>query len=146
MAKDKPSADGAAQKAPVTEAVTEEVTTVAPVAPVAPPPVQRMIERQGGASEPRTHKYPEIRGGVCEHHGTMDPLVPAEYQYKLCDHFRGMGDVRCSYCPEGSDPSDIVGHHTLHVWDHPTDRNAVVAVCTSYECNRKHQARFKLAG
>jgi len=146
MAKDKPSADGAAKKAPVSEKVesTAEVTPVAE-APVAPPPVpQRQIERQGGASQPFTHKYPEIRAGTCEWCGTLDPNVPPQFQYKLCPHFRGMGDVMCSYCPEDKNPNDIVSSHAIHVWDSPTNPGQVIAVCGSFECNQRHQNRFQL--
>ena len=134
MDKKKPSADGAAKTAPVTESVKPAVVQ-------APPVAQRVIERQGGSSEPFTHKYPEVRGGVCEWCGIIDPNVPSEYQYKLCSHFR-QDDLMCSYCPQSADPTDIIGHTVLHIWDHPNNPGLKVAVCEAYECNKKHQERF----
>jgi len=135
------------QTAPDTEDAkpveSPEAVNETPQTPVAPPPVkQRRVERQGGAAVPYVHKYPEVRGGICEWCGVLDPNLPSEYQYKLCPHFRGQ-QLRCSYCDETRDPDDIVGHHTLHVYDHPTNPDLQVVVCTSYECTRKHEQRFK---
>ncbi len=122
--------------------VAQEVTPaeVAP-APVAPPVRQRRIERQEGRAEPFVHKYPEIRGGVCEWCGILDQTVPSQYQYKLCPHFRGE-QMRCSYCPASKDPDEVIGQTILHVFDHPSDSALKVAVCSAYQCNKRHQERF----
>ncbi len=145
MASKKPSATVrlVAPETDKTEPKAEVVVQEA--APPSPPPVPvRRIERQGGKAEPYVHKYPEIRGGVCEYHGTMDPNLPSQYQYKLCDHFRGE-QMRCSYCPESKDPDEVINQTILHVYDHPTDPLLKVAVCSTYECNKKHQERFQMS-
>lgn len=123
------------------EPVTEPTPVEAPVA-VAPPPVrQRHVERQEGTAVPFTHKYPDIRGGVCEFCGILDKNIPSQYQYKLCPHFRGQ-QLRCSYCPEGRDPDEVIGQSVLRVYNHPDKEDVTVAVCDRYECNKKHQERF----
>lgn len=121
------------QMAPVTEA---------PV--VINPGAQMQVERQGSAGVPFSHKYPEVRGGVCEWCGVIDSNLPSEVQYKLCEHYRGMSQLRCSYCDETKDPSDVIGHSTLHVWDHPDKPGKQVVVCTAYTCTQKHEERFQL--
>lgn len=108
----------------------------------------RQIERRGGKTVPYTRKYPEVRGGQCEFCGTLDPNVPAIYQYKLCPHFRNMGELQCSYCDATKDPNDVVGRSKLNIYDHPYKRDAygnpeLVVVCDSYECSQKHRARFE---
>lgn len=136
--------------APVTpEAVvaTAPVETIAPAVvlpPYVPPtPTPKTIERQGVRSEPYTRRYPQVRGGTCEFCGVLDKNVPAEYQYQLCPHFRGIGELRCSYCDESVDPTQIVLHAVLNIAEHPDNPNKLVVWCNSYECSRKHEARFR---
>jgi hypothetical protein len=105
----------------------------------------KRIERQGSVSVPYTTAYPQIRGGVCEHCGVIDNLQPSEVQYRLCPHFRDMGEIQCSYCPEGRDPVDVIKKHAINVHGHPDKPDTVVVVCSSYECSEKHLARFKLS-
>lgn len=112
-------------------------------APVIPAPRQRTIERQGSRSEPYTIRLPQIRGGVCEFCGTIDPLVPPQFQYQLCPHFRGLGEMRCSYCDESKNPTEVIGHSRLNIAGHPDNPDKLVVWCDSYECSRKHEARFK---
>ncbi len=113
-------------------------------APVAPPaPRQKTIERQGVRSEPYTRRYPQVRGGVCEFCGVLDGNVSAEHQYKLCPHFRGIGEIRCSYCDESRDPVDIVGRAIINIAEHPDNPDNLVVWCNSYDCSRRHEARFK---
>ena len=107
-------------------------------------PATFTVERQGGTSEAYTHRFPEVRGGTCEHCGVLDSNVPAQYQYKLCPHFRGMGDLRCSYCPENRNPVDVVGMSTLNIHTHPDNPSKVVVVCDSFECSDKHLKRFRI--
>ena len=102
----------------------------------------KRIERQGSKAEPYTQRYPQVRGGICEYCGVIDPNQPSEYQYRLCAHYRGMA-LRCSYCPESKNPDEIIGHHTLNVAGHPSDPGTIIAWCDSYECSRKHEARFR---
>jgi len=109
----------------------------------------RQMERQGDTTVPYTVMYPLIKGGQCDFCGTLDRNQPAGMQYKLCPHFRGMGDVRCSYCDASKDPKEVIGRSIMKVHDHPTDRDElgrpkIIAVCDSYECSTKHRARFEV--
>lgn len=92
-----------------------------------------------------TGRYPSIRGGVCEFCGTLDPLLPPEQQYKLCPHFRGLGDIRCTYCPETKDPTEVTIHSVMNVAESPFNPNEVIAWCNSFDCSDAHLKRFNLA-
>lgn len=119
--------------------------TEAPYAPV-PPITQQSgftIERQGSNTVPVTRRWPQVRGGICEFCGVLDGKIPAEYQYRLCPHFRGM-ELRCSYCDENKDPDQVVYHSNLNIAEHPDKAGKLVVWCDSYECSRKHLARFKV--
>ena len=109
-----------------------------------PPPRQRTIERQGMRTEPYTRRLPQIRGGICEHCGVIDHNVPAQFQYQICPHFRGLGEMRCSYCDETKNPTDVVLHSILNIAEHPNNPDQLVVWCNSYECSKKHEARFKV--
>lgn len=102
----------------------------------------RTIERTGIKSEPYTRRLPQVRGGVCEYCGILDPNVPADQQYKLCPHYRGM-ELRCSYCDESKDPTDVIGHSILNVAEHPDKPDTWIVWCNSYTCSDKHLKRFK---
>lgn len=117
-------------------------TLTAPATVEALMPRHKQVERQGSRAEPYTRRYPQVRGGVCDHCGIIDVNVAAEHQYKLCGHYRGM-QLRCSYCDEGKDPNDVVYHHILNVADSPTDPNQLIVWCDAYECSRRHEQRFK---
>lgn len=127
---------------------TEPVNAPATVSPVSAPqphvilPRHKQVERQGNRAEPYTHRHPQVRGGVCEWCGIIDPNVPAEHQYKLCAHYRGQ-QLRCSYCDENKNPDDVAYHHNLNVADHPSEPNMLIVWCDSYECSRRHEQRFK---
>lgn len=138
------------KKLPATERLpapdTEPAVVMsAPAIPVAPAPQPRLktIERQGVRSEPYTRRYPQVRGGICEYCGVLDIHVPAEQQYKLCGHFRGLGELRCSYCDEAKDPTDVIGHAILNIAEHPDNPDSLVVWCNSYDCSRRHETRFK---
>ncbi len=111
-------------------------------APVAPPVRRQMIERRGGTIAPVSRRKPQVRGGVCEHCGTIDPLLPPEEQYKLCNHYREIGELRCSYCPEEKNPVDVISHAVLNVAEHPNDPSRLIVWCDSFECSKKHLQRF----
>lgn len=119
---------------------TVEVPT--PVQPTYVAP-KRKIERQGQSSEPYTRRLPQVRGGICEYCGVIDPSVPSEHQYKLCPHYRDIGQLRCSYCDDSKNPDDVIGHSILNVAESPDDPSKLVVWCDSYECSRAHEARFK---
>ena len=116
----------------------------APVVAYAPRP--KTIERQGRSSEPLVHHMPQIRGGICEWCGVIDGNFPSHVQYQMCPHFRGLGEMRCSYCDEAKNPTDVVTHAVLNITEHPNNPDQLVVVCNSYECSRKHSARFKVNG
>jgi hypothetical protein len=126
------------QAAPVTGSEEKPVPVY-----TAPAPISKKIERQGVRGAPLVHRYPEVRGGICEWCGVIDNNLPSTEQYKLCPHYKHFGQLRCSYCDESKDPTDVVGHAVLNIYDHPTRPDEVVVVCNSYECTRKHQERFE---
>jgi hypothetical protein len=103
----------------------------------------KTLERQGVQGVPMVRHYPIIYAGTCESCGVMDSNAPATDQYKLCRHYKDMGEIRCSYCPEEKDPSEVIGHSKMIVTDHPTNPNQLVAHCDSFSCSQKHIERFK---
>jgi hypothetical protein len=123
---------------------TPQEVGVPPVAYVPPPPRQMRVERQGVKSEPYVRHFPEVRGGICEFCGVLDPNVPSQYQYKLCPHYRGL-DLRCTYCPEGASPDDVVYKSKLIIVEHPDKPGTMIVVCDSYNCQKSHQERFRRA-
>ena len=125
--------------------VEVEVEVVAPPVFTPPPPRQKVIERQGGHTEPYTRRLPQIRGGVCEFCGILDRNVPSQYQYQLCPHFRGLGEMRCSYCDEAKNPTDVISHSILNIAEHPDNPDKLVVWCNSYVCSGKHIARFRVS-
>ncbi len=106
--------------------------------------MNKTIERRGSTSVPYTHHYPEVRGGVCEFCGILDPNVESQNQYKLCPHFRGLGQLQCSYCPDFKNPEEVVRSSKLNIHVSPTNPNELVVVCGSFECADKHIKRFKI--
>lgn len=119
-------------------------------APVTPQPVnwvmprQKQLERQGDANAAYSLRSPQVRGGICEFCGVIDPNQPAQYQYKLCPHYRGM-QLRCTYCPATKDSDDVIYHSTLNVAEHPDNPDKLVVWCDSYDCSKKHEDRFKIS-
>lgn len=105
--------------------------------------MQKTIERQGAKNEPYVRHYPKVIGGVCEYCGILNPNLPATEQYKLCPHYKGIPEIRCSYCDATRDPEDVIYHSKMTITDHPTDPNTLVVVCDNFTCNQKHQARFQ---
>ena len=107
-------------------------------------PVQKTIERQGASTEPYTRRLPQVRGGVCEFCGVLDKNIPAQDQYKLCPHFRGIQELRCSYWDEAKNPIDVNLKAILNIAEHPDNPNKLVVWCNSYECSGKHEKRFRV--
>ena len=112
--------------------------------------IPRETERRGGRTVPYTRMYPLIKGGQCDFCGTIDKEMPATYQYKLCPHFRGMGDLECSYCDPTKDPQEVMRYSVMKVHDHPSNKDSqgrpqLVVVCDSYECSSKHENRFDVS-
>lgn len=112
---------------------------------VSPPARQLRVERSGELGEPYVHHFPQVRGGVCEFCGVLDPNTPSQYQYKLCPHYRGMS-LRCSYCPQERDPDEVIRSTKLEIVEHPDKAGVMIAVCSAYDCEKKHQERFRISG
>lgn len=127
-------------ESPATERVSAPVTP-APVQWVMPR--QKTLERQGDATSAYSIRSPQVRGGICEFCGVLDPNTPSQFQYKLCPHYRGM-NLRCTYCPQTKDSDDVNYHATLNIAEHPDNPDKLVVWCDSYECSKKHLERFKV--
>lgn len=124
-------------ESPATERVTAPVTEWVM-------PRQKTLERQGDATAAYSVRYPQVRGGICEYCGVMDPNQPSQYQYKLCPHYRGM-QLRCTYCPATKDSDDVIYHADLNIAEHPDNPDKLVVWCNSYDCSKKHLERFKVS-
>lgn len=111
---------------------------------VSPLPRNMRVERSGNVSAQFSTRWPQIRGGTCEFCGVIDQNQPAQFQYKLCPHFRGM-TARCTYCPENKDPDEIVTHAMMNVATHPDNPNTIIMWCNSYACSDAHLKRFNKA-
>ncbi len=98
----------------------------------------------GSAHELMTTRFPDIRGGICEACGVVDPNQPSEVQYKLCKHYTGR-DMRCSFCKESADHDEVIRMSTLVVKQDPYDPRSLVTLCGSYECTRKFEAKYHVA-
>lgn len=115
----------------------------APVTNYVPPAPRLTIERQGQKAEPYSERLPQVRAGICEYCGVLDNTVPSEHQYKLCGHFRNIGQLRCSYCDETKNPDDVIGHSILNIAKHPDNPNKLIVWCDSYNCSKAHETRFR---
>lgn len=100
------------------------------------------LERQGNVSTQMTRMKPRVIGGICEFCGVVDNQQPSEVQYQLCPHFKDIGLLRCTYCPENVDPIDVIKKADIKVHEHPEKPGTWVAVCDSYNCTLAHEKRF----
>jgi hypothetical protein len=107
-------------------------------------PVSMHVERRGVSSEPYVRRFPQVRAGTCEFCGVIDPYQPAQFQYKLCPHYRGK-DLWCTYCDQSKNPEEVVGKSILNIAESPNNPNELIVWCDSYECSRAHNTRFKRA-
>ena len=113
--------------------------------------MNKVFERQGNRSEVYTRRFPDIICGVCEYCGVTDRNKPSEEQYTSihvsgCPYtsIGGLGEIRCSYCPENVNPVDVVKQRKLSVHESPSNPGQLIAVCDSLACSDKHNKRFKL--
>lgn len=115
-------------------------------APVPRPalPREMKLSPRGASSEPVSRRYPQVRAGTCAFCGTLDPHQPGQYQYKLCQHYRGM-DLKCVYCPLGKDQEEVVRNSILNVAEDPYNPGSLVVWCGSFDCSRKHRERYKVS-
>lgn len=107
-------------------------------------PREMEVERIGNLASGVTYVYPEVRGGICEHCGVIDGNYPSEYQYKLCNHYRGK-QLACSYCPASKNQDEVINHSVLRVLMHPDNPKKLIVHCNSYECLKKHEERWNVA-
>jgi hypothetical protein len=107
-------------------------------------PREMRLERQGADTVPMSRRFPQIRGGQCEFCGVIDPHQPADLQYKLCSHYRGM-EAKCVYCPREKDQHEVVRISKLNVAEHPYQAGVLIMWCNSTECSKKHLERFKIS-
>lgn len=120
--------------------VQQAVQTQAAYAPLAPR--QMRMARGGSFSEPMTRTFPTVRGGICEFCGVLDTNQPSQFQYKLCPHYRGL-QLWCKYCPAEKDPNEVIRATNLKVVEDPYHPGVLMAVCDTYDCQRKFQAEYK---
>lgn len=126
---------------------TEREIAREPVAPAQPPyamPYNMEVERVGGLSSGVTVVFPQVRGGICDWCGVLDPNTPSQFQYKLCPHYRGK-QLACSYCPSTKDVDDVIYHSNMRVLQHPDNPRKLIVHCDSYECKKKHEERWQIA-
>lgn len=106
----------------------------------------RETEKKGGVMQVMTRVYPRVHGGLCEKCGVMDNNMPAEYQYKLCEHFRGL-NLECSYCEPTKDQKEVTRISNLYIYDHPTKKDSygrpvLGVVCDSFTCTNQFNVEF----
>ena len=107
--------------------------------------MEKVIERRGTKSEPYVRRYPQVIGGVCEHHGVINSEAK-QFQYTLCPNdgvHPVWNQLHCSYCDATKDPNDVIYHSTINIYDSPTNPNELIVVCDNFTCVQKHQARFQ---
>lgn len=106
-------------------------------------PRNKRTGRYAAGGVPMSRKWPDVRGGVCEWCGVIDPNTPSQFQYKLCEHYRGL-QLACDYCGGQRDQDDNIYHSTFLIHDHPDNPDLLVIRCNSYKCVEKHEQRFKV--
>lgn len=100
------------------------------------------LERVSSQSVPMTRMKPVVTGGICEYCGVLDGTKDATEQYKLCPHFKDIGELRCSYCPDSVDPVEVIRSSKMKVHEHPDKPNVWIALCDRYNCTLAHERRF----
>ncbi len=104
-------------------------------------PRNMRLTPRGASNAPMSRRFPRVIGGTCEFCGTLDSYQPGQYQYKLCEHYRGM-DLKCVYCPQAKDQEEVVRNSTLNVAEHPYHPGELIIWCGSFECSKAHEQAF----
>ena len=104
------------------------------------------LSRPGESSAPMSRRFPEIRGGICEYCGVIDPNQPGQVQYKLCPHYSRFKDtgLRCTFCKEGDDHDEVIRSSRMLVMEDPYLPGNLITKCGKYECEVKFEKRFNL--
>ena len=103
------------------------------------------LERVGTQSVPFTRMKPYVTGGICDFCGVLDATQKSEVQYQLCPHFKDIGELRCSYCPDNADPTEVIRRSKMKIHEHPDKPGTWIALCDSYNCTLAHEKRFNRA-
>jgi hypothetical protein len=106
----------------------------------------RETARKGGVMGFSTRRYPKIYGGQCEYCGVVDKNQPSQYQYKLCEHYRGLS-LECNYCEPTKDQNEVARISQLFVFDHPTQKDTMGrpvlgVVCDSFTCQDQFNREY----
>ncbi len=106
----------------------------------------RETEKKGGVMGLYTRIDPRIYGGICEKCGVLDKNQESEYQYKLCEHYRGL-NLECSYCDPTKDQREVTRISQLYVYDHPFKKDqygrpVLGVVCDSFTCQNAFNIEF----
>ena len=106
----------------------------------------RETVRKGGVQGYTTRVYPKIYGGICEKCGVLDHNQDSTYQYKLCEHYRGLS-LECNYCEPTKDQNEVTRISQLYVYDHPTRRDsqgqpALGVVCDAFTCQNQFNLEY----
>lgn len=109
-------------------------------------PSQRETVRKGGQMGFTTRIYPAVYGGLCEACGVVDKNQDSSYQYKLCEHYRGLS-LECNYCEPTKDQNEVARISKLYVFDHPfqkdsSGRPALGVVCDSFNCQNAFNLEY----
>ncbi len=118
-----------------------------PAAVSQPAPIPRQTERKGGVSGFTTRIYPRVIGGVCEKCGILDKDAPSTDQYRMCEHYRTIGMLECSYCDPTKDVQEMTRISNLYIYDHPYKKDeygrpVLGCVCDSFTCQDKFNKEF----
>lgn len=108
-------------------------------------PLRETVRKEGGSFH-TSRIYPKIYGGVCEKCGVVDDKSPEQFQYKLCEHYRGLS-LDCMYCDPTRDQNDVAKISELKVFDHPYKKDgygrpALGVVCNSFMCTDQFLKEF----
>lgn len=101
------------------------------------------IGRSGESTTLASRSFPEIRGGICEYCGVINPSYPGDIQYKFCPHYAGM-EMKCSFCKESADHPNVVRMSKMLVREDPYAPGQLVTLCGSYECTKKFEQKYHL--
>lgn len=106
----------------------------------------RETVRKGNVMGFTTRVYPKIYGGICEKCGVLDKNQGSEYQYKLCEHYRGLS-LECNYCDPTKDQKEVTRISQLYVYDHPFQKDsqgnpALAVVCDSFTCQDQFNKEY----
>lgn len=108
-------------------------------------PTPRLMRTDSGTS-PLTARLPNITSGVCRRCGVVNPQAPeGHFQYEYCPHFKGLGLIRCVYCDPSKDPNEVIRMSDMNVAYAPESRPddpVIMAWCDSYDCSKKHKAKY----